>query len=59
VHHRRRAVVEVLERAGHVVDDAHAVAPWQRRRCAAVEAVGEGAAGEVLQDQCTSLLCTQ
>jgi hypothetical protein len=50
-------VVEVFQGAGDVVDDAHAVCPGQRGGGAAVETVGERAAGEVLQDQRTPFLC--
>lgn len=42
------------------MDDAHAVGPREKRRgcaCAAVEAVGQRAAGEVLQDQRAPFLC--
>jgi hypothetical protein len=59
VHDAGGGVVEVLQGAGHVVEDAHAVRPWQRGRGASVETVGERAAGEVLQDQCTPFLCSK
>jgi ribosomal protein S11 len=51
------AAVQVLQRARHVVEGAHALRPRQRGGRRAVERVRQRAAGEVLQHQRAFFLC--